>query len=450
MWNKKTQMSDHLVWSPLPPLVNGLAVQIGRANSAPSEGETLSARAVGRRGGQGTLRWFRQAVPKAVNVLDGAVPGGAVLSGARREYMPVEAEGGADSYVVQGADVGSLLGVELSLGKTVARCVLPVAVQSGGDPAVEGVLLLLEEHVHNEQCRKQCCRIGLTMSGADDHAQDRAMCSEGELIRALPTLRGASLGMSEYGWWRRLPGPTSAASSSAASSTVDAGPAAGGRVDEDEARLEKIPEAAQRLVHRLGVEDCGRQVLFRIRPARRSSGGADSGGADSGGAMVTGAWAASSTLGPVLCKPPFVASVKIAGDAFEGETLYCTKRYSGGREGASRIRWLRIRPDGAREEARGWCSWDEGGKSLALGREDVGCKIKAIVLPVRADGVEGREASSMPTDPVEARGTLGVRGPGARGSPKVEARLAAVGDIRSLIKSRKQKEQAAGRGRNKL
>ena len=60
-------------------------------------------------------------------------------------------------------------------GKTIVRALLPRIIQAGGEPRATSIVLQLEEHVHDEQCRKQCNRIGLTLGGAHDQEQDRAL-----------------------------------------------------------------------------------------------------------------------------------------------------------------------------------------------------------------------------------------------------------------------------------
>ena len=88
--------------------------------------------------------------------------------------------------------------------------------------------------------------------------------------------------------------------------------------------------------------------------------------------------------------------MEVEGRGFH-TSLYTVKgAYSGGREGASRVQWLRMTPNRGEEEAlpiRG-----EEGRSYEANAEDAGCRLMVRYTPVREDGAEGQPETA--TSPV--------------------------------------------------
>ena len=108
-----------------------------------------------------------------------------------------------------------------------------------------------------------------------------------------------------------------------------------------------------------------------------------------------------------LCAPtcagqPRVENVEVEGRGFH-TSLYTVKGvYCGGREGRSRVQWLRLAPNKGEEEAVP--IGGEEGRSYEANAEDVGCRLLVRYTPVREDGVEGQPQTA--TSPVIEIGEL--------------------------------------------
>ena len=86
----------------------------------------------------------------------------------------------------------------------------------------------------------------------------------------------------------------------------------------------------------------------------------------------------SASVGPVEAAPPQAFDLSIHGTAVEGDSIEAVYTYRGGREGNTEIWWLRIRPDGKRENATEPrpISGKDNPKFFRLGREDRNCSFK--------------------------------------------------------------------------
>eukprot|EP01059_Diplonema_ambulator_P021201 TRINITY_DN3523_c3_g1_i1.p1 TRINITY_DN3523_c3_g1~~TRINITY_DN3523_c3_g1_i1.p1 ORF type:complete len:695 (+),score=244.87 TRINITY_DN3523_c3_g1_i1:49-2085(+) len=103
---------------------------------------------------------------------------------------------------------------------------------------------------------------------------------------------------------------------------------------------------------------------------------------------------------PIEPAAPECTSIKIEGENEEGRTLFCSADYMGGNEGDSVLTWVRVLPNGSEEELT--CNnWQ-----YQCTNEDVGCRIKAIYVPVRDDGTEGEPKSCESNVVTAARPTI--------------------------------------------
>lgn len=132
----------------------------------------------------------------------------------------------------------------------------------------------------------------------------------------------------------------------------------------------------------------------------------------------------SHPVGPVEPGPPKAREIWVEGDAQEGGFLWGRCFYFGGRQGQSKVQWLRIPANG---QAEPMCAMtpitgtvsslqqaQQCAKSAAkpgvlpedpsvyvLGPDDVGCTFKYRVVPVRDDGDEGHQEASRPCEPIQ-------------------------------------------------
>lgn len=104
---------------------------------------------------------------------------------------------------------------------------------------------------------------------------------------------------------------------------------------------------------------------------------------------------ASTETAPVLPGVPRINKLEIEGRGFHTNLYAVRGTYSGGKEGKSRIQWLRSMvgsPDLISIQG-------ETGRMYEANVDDVGYRLVAIYTPVREDGVEGQPVSAS-TDPI--------------------------------------------------
>ncbi|KAL2604532.1 hypothetical protein AAZV13_09G072900 [Glycine max] len=92
----------------------------------------------------------------------------------------------------------------------------------------------------------------------------------------------------------------------------------------------------------------------------------------------------------VKAAPPSVSNVKILGDAVEGSTIKGVGDYFGGREGPSKFEWLRENGDSG-----GFLLVSAGTSEYTLTKEDVGCCLAFVYIPINFEGQEGKSMSAM-------------------------------------------------------
>ncbi|WOL15331.1 microtubule-associated protein [Canna indica] len=92
---------------------------------------------------------------------------------------------------------------------------------------------------------------------------------------------------------------------------------------------------------------------------------------------------------------PRVLSLKIMGKAVEGTTLFADKKYWGGEEGDSIIRWFLTSSDGMQSEVKGATT-----SSYTLTLNDIGFLVSVSCEPYRSDGARGPTITSEYVGPI--------------------------------------------------
>ncbi|XP_004488268.1 187-kDa microtubule-associated protein AIR9 isoform X2 [Cicer arietinum] len=92
----------------------------------------------------------------------------------------------------------------------------------------------------------------------------------------------------------------------------------------------------------------------------------------------------------VRAAPPSVSNVRIVGDTVEGITIKGVGDYFGGREGPSKFEWLRKNRD-----TRDFLLVSAGTSDYTLTKEDVGCCLAFVYIPINFEGQEGKSLSVM-------------------------------------------------------
>ncbi|KAL9252679.1 187-kDa microtubule-associated protein AIR9-like protein [Drosera capensis] len=116
----------------------------------------------------------------------------------------------------------------------------------------------------------------------------------------------------------------------------------------------------------------------------------------------------------IKAAPPSVSNVRIIGDLVEGESINGSGDYFGGREGPSKFEWSRENKDTG--------SYGDfelvlaGAPEYNLTRDDVGCSIAFVYIPINFEGKEG-ESVSVVSDVV-------------REAPPSVTNLKLIGDLR--------------------
>ncbi|KAK7304069.1 hypothetical protein RJT34_15087 [Clitoria ternatea] len=92
----------------------------------------------------------------------------------------------------------------------------------------------------------------------------------------------------------------------------------------------------------------------------------------------------------VRAAPPSVSNVRIVGDFVEGSTIKGVGDYFGGREGPSKFEWLRENKDSG-----SLLLVSAGTSEYTLTKEDVGCCLDFVYIPINFEGQEGKSMSVM-------------------------------------------------------
>lgn len=92
----------------------------------------------------------------------------------------------------------------------------------------------------------------------------------------------------------------------------------------------------------------------------------------------------------VRAAPPSVSNVRIVGDAVEGITIKGVGDYFGGREGPSKFEWLRKNRD-----TGDFLLVSAGTSDYTLTKDDVGCCLTFVYIPINFEGQEGKSLSAM-------------------------------------------------------
>lgn len=117
----------------------------------------------------------------------------------------------------------------------------------------------------------------------------------------------------------------------------------------------------------------------------------------------------------IKAAPPSVSDVKIVGDAVEGSTIKGVGDYFGGREGPSKFEWLREKKDSG-----GFLLVSAGTSEYVLTKEDVGCCLAFVYIPINFEGQEGK--------------SLSVKSPVVRQAPPKVTNVKIIGDLRENSK----------------
>ncbi|XP_057433687.1 187-kDa microtubule-associated protein AIR9 isoform X2 [Lotus japonicus] len=92
----------------------------------------------------------------------------------------------------------------------------------------------------------------------------------------------------------------------------------------------------------------------------------------------------------VRAAPPSVSNVRIVGEAVEGNIIKGVGDYFGGREGPSKFEWLRKNRD-----VGDFLLVSAGTSEYTLTKEDVGCCLAFVYMPINFEGQEGKSVSVM-------------------------------------------------------
>ncbi|KAJ1437037.1 Leucine-rich repeat [Sesbania bispinosa] len=117
----------------------------------------------------------------------------------------------------------------------------------------------------------------------------------------------------------------------------------------------------------------------------------------------------------VRAAPPSVSNVRIVGDAVEGNTIKGVGDYFGGREGPSKFEWLRKNRD-----VGDLLLVSAGTSEYTLAKEDVGCCLAFVYIPINFEGQEGK--------------SLSVMSPVVKQAPPKVSNVKIIGDLRENSK----------------
>ncbi|KAF5205341.1 Microtubule-associated air9-like protein [Thalictrum thalictroides] len=142
-----------------------------------------------------------------------------------------------------------------------------------------------------------------------------------------------------------------------------------------------IPDASGYLQYRITKDAIGRFISFKCTPVRDDGTVGDP----------------RTFFGPERISPgsPKLLSLHLLGESIEGTVLRVDRKYWGGEEGHSIIRWYRITSDGTQNEIRG-----AGSVSYTLSIEDIGFLVSVSCEPVRSDLARGATVVSEQIGPV--------------------------------------------------
>ncbi|PIA41703.1 hypothetical protein AQUCO_02200255v1 [Aquilegia coerulea] len=142
-----------------------------------------------------------------------------------------------------------------------------------------------------------------------------------------------------------------------------------------------IPDASGYLQYRITKDAIGRFISFKCTPVRDDGTVGDP----------------RTFFGPERVSPgsPKLLSLQLLGESIEGTVLRVDRKYWGGEEGQSIIRWYRITSDGTQNEIRGARS-----ATYTLSIEDIRFLVSVSCEPVRSDLARGATVVSEQIGPV--------------------------------------------------
>ena len=150
--------------------------------------------------------------------------------------------------------------------------------------------------------------------------------------------------------------------------------------------FETVAESNKVFEYNLGKADVGKLLVCEIEMFRKNE--------DGGEVEPLGKAIRSMPVGPIEPAPPRIDDLRITGVRTVGSELKAQYAYYGGIEGSSRYMWIRVNKDGSRQDLKAT-------KSYTVLAEDLGCKIRVKVTPVRSCGMEGKPTASASIKIVE-------------------------------------------------
>ena len=150
--------------------------------------------------------------------------------------------------------------------------------------------------------------------------------------------------------------------------------------------FETVAESKKVFEYNLGKADVGKLLVCEIEMFRKNE--------DGGEVEPLGKAIRSMPVGPIEPAPPRIDDLRITGVRTVGSELKAQYAYYGGIEGSSRYMWIRVNKDGSRQDLKAT-------KSYTVLAEDLGCKIRVKVTPVRSCGMEGKPTASASIKIVE-------------------------------------------------
>ena len=150
--------------------------------------------------------------------------------------------------------------------------------------------------------------------------------------------------------------------------------------------FETVAESNKVFEYNLGKADVGKLLVCEIEMFRKNE--------DGGDVEPLGKAIRSMPVGPIEPAPPRIDDLRITGVRTVGSELKAQYIYYGGIEGSSRYIWIRVNKDGSRQELKAT-------KSYTVLAEDLGCKLRVKVTPVRSCGMEGKPTASASIKIVE-------------------------------------------------
>ena len=144
--------------------------------------------------------------------------------------------------------------------------------------------------------------------------------------------------------------------------------------------FDTVAETKKQFEYNLGKADVGKSIVCEVEMYR--------------GTEPIGKAVRSMPVGPIEPAPPRIDDLKIVGSRTINSTLKAHYIYYGGMEGASRFMWIRVTTDGKKVEL-------VNTKTYEVVAEDINCKLRVKITPVRSCGMEGKPTASASVKIVE-------------------------------------------------